>query len=187
MFIVCFQVVHHFFGYVKGLSRILQGSALDVLQGYNMTGNVKMASSDARTTDAEYDVVYTKATRMAEIADIELNTPRRCGRQTARSNVPADTPKIYFKRMVYIPFLDSIIQQFSMRFGSLATQAVRAIKLIPANVVNEDNLSESSFHDIVNYYKDDMPEPASCFQELNLWRRLWIEVMDKPDSIEATL
>ena len=50
--------------------------------------------------------------------------------------------------------------QFSMRFGSLATQAVRAIKLIPANVVNEDNLNESSFHDIVNYYKDDMPEPA---------------------------
>jgi hypothetical protein len=47
-----------------------------------------------------------------------------------------------------------------MRFGSLATQAVRAIKLIPANVVNEDNLNESSFHDIVNYYKDDMPEPA---------------------------
>jgi hypothetical protein len=32
-----------------------------------------------------------------------------------------------------------------------------------------------------------MPEPASFFQELNLWRRLWIEVMDKPDSIEATL
>jgi hypothetical protein len=32
-----------------------------------------------------------------------------------------------------------------------------------------------------------MPESASFFQELNLWRRLWIGVMDKPDSIEATL
>ena len=80
--------------------------------------------------------------------------------------MPADTPKIYFKRTVYtsIPFQDSIIQQFSMRFGSLATQAVRAIKLMIANVVNEDNLNESSFHDIVNYYKDDMPEPASFFK-----------------------
>lgn len=75
MFIVCYQVVHHSFGYVKGLSRKLQGSALDVLQGYNMTGNVKMALNDARTSDAEYDVVYTKTTRVTEVADIELNTP----------------------------------------------------------------------------------------------------------------
>ena len=69
-----------------------------------MNGNAKMALNDARTSDAEYDVAYTKATRMTELTDIELNTPRRCGRHTARSNVPADTPTSYFKRTVYIFF-----------------------------------------------------------------------------------
>ena len=76
MFIVCFQVVHHFFGYIKGLSKKLQGSALDVLQGYIMTENVKLALVDARTSDTEYDAVYSKASRMAALAEVELTMPR---------------------------------------------------------------------------------------------------------------
>ncbi len=62
MFIVCFQVVYHFFGYIRGFSIKLQGSTLDILQGYNMAENVKMVLSDARKNDTEYDGVFSKAT-----------------------------------------------------------------------------------------------------------------------------
>ena len=187
MFIVCFQVVHHFFGYIKGLSKKLQGSALDVLQGYIMTKNVKLALVDARTSDTEYDAVYSKATRMAALAEVELTMPRLCGRQTFRSNVHASNPKEYFKRVVYTPFLDYIIEQFSKRLGSLATQGVRAVKLIPANIVNEVNLNDATFNVLFNFYRDDMPSPSSFFQELNLWQRLWTNAVEKPDTIETTL
>ena len=54
-------------------------------------------------------------------------------------------------------------------------------------MVNEVSLNETTFNDIVNFYKDDMPSPSSFFQELNLWRRMWMNVEEKPDSIEATL
>ena len=40
-FIVSFQTVHHFFGYVKGLSNKLQGSSLDMVEGYKMIDSVK--------------------------------------------------------------------------------------------------------------------------------------------------
>ena len=188
MFIVCFQVVYHFFGYIRGLSIKPQGSTLDILQGYNMAENVKMVLSDARKNDTEYDGVFSKATQMAEVANLEsLQTPRRCGKQTQRSNVPGDTPKIYFKRTVYIPFLDSIIQQFSVRFESLAVQAIRAIKLVPVHLSSEVNLNDTMFHDIFDFYKDDMPSPASFFQELNLWNRMWANVENRPISIVETL
>ena len=39
-FIVAFQIVRHFFRYVQGLSSKLQGSTLDVIQGYEMVSNV---------------------------------------------------------------------------------------------------------------------------------------------------
>ena len=71
--------------------------------------------------------------------------------------------------------------------GSLATQAVRAVKLIPSNVVNEVNLNDATFNDIFNFYRGDMPSPSSFFQELNLWQRLWTNAVEKPDTIETTL
>lgn len=58
-----------------------------------MTENVKLALVDARTSDIEYDAVYSKASRMAALAEVELTMPRLCGRQTFRSNVPASNPE----------------------------------------------------------------------------------------------
>ena len=38
--------------------------------------------------------------------------PRRCGRQTARSNVEGPTPEEYWQRTVFVPFLGYLIQEF---------------------------------------------------------------------------
>ena len=96
-FIVCFQSVLHFYGYFSGLSQKLQGSSLDVLQGYKMVELVKDTLSSARSNDAEYNKIFDKAGSMAEIGNVVIALPRRCGRQTERSNVPGDTPKITLK------------------------------------------------------------------------------------------
>ena len=45
--------------------------------------------------------------------------PRRCIRQTARSNVPGDTPELYFKHTVSIPFMDELIAHLDQRFSDL--------------------------------------------------------------------
>ena len=96
-FIVCFQSVLHFYGYFSGLSQKLQGSSLDVLQGHKMVELVKDTLSSARSSDAEYNKIFDKAGSMAEIGNVVIALPRRCGRQTERSNVPGDTPKITLK------------------------------------------------------------------------------------------
>ena len=50
-----------------------------------------------------------------------------------RNNVPAETPKAYYRLAVYLPFLDSLLQQLNMRFGDLSRQAARGLRLIPSN------------------------------------------------------
>lgn len=47
-FIICFQIVHNFFGYVRGVSSKLQGSSLDIVEGYKMIGAVKQIIEETR-------------------------------------------------------------------------------------------------------------------------------------------
>ena len=124
-FIVCLQTVLHFFGYTKGLSTKLQGSALDVVEGYGTVELLKTVLSNSTHDEAEYDRVFAKMTNMIELTGSSgvLEIPRRCGRETQRNNVPAETPKVYYRLAIYLPFLDSLIQQLNMRFGDLSKQA----------------------------------------------------------------
>ncbi|XP_071177886.1 52 kDa repressor of the inhibitor of the protein kinase-like [Mytilus edulis] len=183
-FIVCFQTAMYYYGYLNGLSRKLQGTALDLLQGYSMVDNIKNVLISARGNDAEYDNVYQKAEQMAEIADTELVIPRRCGRQTQRSNVPGDTPQDYFKRAVYLPYIDALIQEYSSRFNSLSQKAVKAMALIPAHL---EQTNRDALDDLLEVYIDDLPMASSFQKEYNLWQRQWSSQTDKPTNIKDTL
>ena len=138
-FIACFQTVLHFSGYTKGLSCKLQGAALDIVKGYKMVTNVKSVLMHARQNEQEYDVVFDKMIAMVDVIGngSSHEIPRHCGRQTQCSNIPAEPPKEYFRLAIYIPYLDSLLQQFNMRFGDLAEQAIRGIYLIPSYAVRQ--------------------------------------------------
>jgi len=80
-FIVCFQVILHMFGYIKGLSMKLQGSSLDIIQGYEMISQVKSMLKDARPSDEDWEHEFGKAAKMWEKASrAPIEIPRRCNR-----------------------------------------------------------------------------------------------------------
>ena len=139
---------------------------------------VKDTLSSARSNDAEYNKVLEKAESMAGIGNVVIVLPRCCGRQMERSNVPGDTPKVYFKISIYLPFLDSLIQQYNMRFTSLSQKA-----LIPTHLhlANSEVVS-----DLFTFFKDDLPLPSIFDQELNLWRRQWNTQVEKPKDLSDT-
>jgi hypothetical protein len=53
--------------------------------------------------------MYQSALNLAKSFDISDSMPRRGGRQTARANHPAETPKQYWRISLYYPFLDNLI------------------------------------------------------------------------------
>ena len=55
--------------------------------------------------------------------------------QTMRSNVPAKSPKNYYLRNLYHPFLDSVILQLDQRFSGYAEAVMRLSSLLPVNIV----------------------------------------------------
>ena len=184
-FIASFQTVLYFFGYTKGLSKKLQGSSIDIVDGYGMVDTVKTVLSNARQDDSVFYVVFQRVEHMAELAGLSsFDPPRICGRQTQRNNVPAETTQQYYKRAIFIPYLDSLLQQFNMRFSHLTSQAHQAISLLPSHISETTSMVEE---EIFNFYQDDLQYPETFGQELNLWRQMWLGSEEKSNTIHETL
>jgi hypothetical protein len=57
--------------------------------------------------------------------------PRIFGRQNNRNNVPARTPEEYYRRAVFLPFLDGILTQMSLRLCNREAAVLRLCHLLP--------------------------------------------------------
>ena len=51
-----------------------------------------------------------KIQKMAKKAEVKITIPRTCGRQTLHNNTNAKTPVAYFRRTLFLPFLDNLLQ-----------------------------------------------------------------------------
>lgn len=68
-----------------------------------------------RTEIERYSTLwFDKACKLAEAINVVPSVPRRCGRQTTRSNVPAESPETYYKRAITIPFLGYYIIRYCL-------------------------------------------------------------------------
>ena len=67
---------------------------------------------------------FTEASNIAEAEETEEpSIPRRCGRQTLRSNIEADVPETYYRHALTVSCLDHLITQLKERFNSHAKTA----------------------------------------------------------------
>ena len=157
---------------------------MDVMQAYHLVNNVKDTIAAARNSESEFDRIFAMAESMAQVAGTAIEIPRRCGRQTKRNNVPAENSKEYFRRSVYLPFADLMLQQLNLRFNTLSKQALQGIYLIPSNI---DQLTDDIVNNLLECYNSDLPSRSSLWQEISLWKRLWATSSNKPNDISSTL
>ena len=164
-FIAAFKVNHHMFGYTKPLSCLLQGSTLDVIAAYSDIHTVKKILLDIRKEpEKEFKQIFESMIAMSEMgSSAGMPVPRTCGRQTTRSNVEASTPEEYWRRSIFIPFLDHLIQEFEGRFTQLSEQAVRGLQLLPSMV---SKLGAEDTQAICQRFKEDLPSPETFSQEV---------------------
>ena len=105
---------------LHGLGVGLQENSLEVCRAYK-----KIAA--ARTTlervpdsvDNCHATWWSEAVNRAASMNVQPSALRTCGRQLGRDNVPATTPKEYFRRAGSVPLLDELLAPFALRFGPL--------------------------------------------------------------------
>ena len=160
-------------GFIKGITTSLQSRTLDICNAYAEVNTVVSVLQDVRDdVVTHHKAWYQIAVATGDKVGATQTIPRRCGRQTARSNVPADTPEEYYRRAITIPFLDEMLTHLDHRFSEIQRKAMAALWVVPV-VLMSCNVNESQIKDLVEMYGEDMPSPASFRQELLLWKCKW--------------
>ena len=102
-FIIALHTVERYLSYTEGLTRSLQGRAMDILQAVNHIGVLKQVISDARSDiDCQFHSIFENAAKCADKYDVPRTIPRICNRQTARDNHLAASPEEYYRRSLGI-------------------------------------------------------------------------------------
>jgi len=101
------------------------------------------------------------------------NIPRIAGKQKNRSNSPnVSSYEDFYKITIFIPLLDSIIDDMCRRFGNHENQTLKAItKLVPKHIVKlSNNERKALLNEIKNKYSFFKDTTDILFEsEVELW------------------
>ena len=61
--------------------------------------------------------LWLQISNLAKQCDMVIAIPRQVARQTQRANISANDAQEYFRRSIYIPFIDTKLQELKERFN----------------------------------------------------------------------
>ena len=157
--VVGFTVLKNSLDYLKCLSAKLQRIYIDAFDAYTMIDNIKSDIQCLRDgSGVQFHRWYEKGKQLTSCMGTEVKVPRVPKIQYNRSNVPADTPLLYYKRSIGIPFIDILLQQLQNRFSIDNCGQVSAyLSLIPSLMVKLGMPPPKQFES----WHDDLPTPKS--------------------------
>ncbi|XP_062512637.1 52 kDa repressor of the inhibitor of the protein kinase-like [Corticium candelabrum] len=188
-FIVALHCCTYLFGYTKCLSVLLQGSQLDVLEAYGEINQVLGLLEEIRSnSEREFSSIFASASAVtSRVLDQDHpQVPRLAARQTLRSNHPASTPESYWRRAVFIPFIDSMISELGSRFTGMSHASVQGLLLLPKHC---QSLTPHHQAAILKTYAPDLPDDPTFEAEIRRWKRKWeyAGAATLPTSVTETL
>ena len=107
---------------------------------------------------------------------------RTAVRQVHRANVPADSPEVYYRRNVMMPFLDHMTNEMHARFGSIHQTKVKVLGLVPS-------VAPTYCLAVCELYKSDLPSPQLLSTEYIRWKIRCTSIPhdQRPNSLQAAL
>ena len=76
VFIIALYTVERYLSYTEGLTRSLQGRAVDILEAVNHIGILKQVLTDARSDfDCQFHSIFESASRFANKHNISITAP----------------------------------------------------------------------------------------------------------------
>ena len=185
-FIVALSVLDKILAYSLSLSISLQTVNTDLLQALSSVSNLLEILKQKRTdADETFSHIWITAEELAGFAGCELQTPRLVGRQCHRSNVPAASPLEYYRRTVYIPFIDSMITQLETKFAGHNSSVYHITNVVPAFLLSR---SVDDVKPALELYVDFIDSQNVVLAELELWKQKWLSVSTStvPSIIPST-
>lgn len=177
-FLICLLVLCKTLSLTYNISEYLQSKNIDLVSASDRIYSVKTILEGMRTdSEIKFESVYKEAKQVADDLNTEETVPRICGIQKNRPNVTFATKEEYYRRVVYIPYLDDFISSLNERFLSQKDNVVSLQHVIPTSAVDKPF---SVIAPAVNFYKDDLCGFLDVVEgEWELWQTKWSSTESK--------
>ena len=175
-FIIALMPLYRLMYPSAGITKKLQGRSIDVVHAFNELESVVNDLGAVRSNiDSEFDTIYKQPVRMAERMNVAPSTPRMTQRQIHRDTIEAANTKEYYKLVVAIPILDTLISEMKIRFNKFSITASKVLYLVPELICSEPDIT-TKLAPVIEMYKVDLINPDIVDQEITLWMKKWENV-----------
>lgn len=121
-----------------------------------------------RDDDGAFAAMFKRA---SDTSPDEITMPRRTGQQRNRANQPADSPQQYYRRAVFLPYLDVCLEQMRERFQLHKANAYKLSLLLPAYCEASEFIV---LKDSAKLYDPFLPGGIECLEaEFLRWKAYW--------------
>ncbi|XP_025192639.1 52 kDa repressor of the inhibitor of the protein kinase-like [Melanaphis sacchari] len=136
-FIVTTFALSDVLGTTLPLSRLLQSIKLDAVTAIDAYNDVlSVLQTKRENADPVFQQIFKKAQNMASKLDVEIIKPRIAKRSVYRANqLNSDSiPEVFYRISIYIPILDSVINDLQNRFSEDVLNSFDLRILMPATI-----------------------------------------------------
>ena len=134
-----------------------------------------------------YKRQFENSVKLADDLGFELSAPRRCKKQTARNNTPAETDEEYFRRAVFMPLLDHFIVELTSRFSREFNGILALEGLIPANLSKYSDEVILASAEKYMIFTSVLSSADVLKAELKLWRTKWSDKCSPPTTVTESI
>lgn len=170
-FIISLLCSEKLLGYTLVLSKVLQTVNIDLVSVINLASNVEIAVNQIReNSEQEFYKIFKIASSVADSLGVSIALPRITKKQVNRSNIPADNAEVYYRRSIFIPWLDSFLANIRERFCKHRHILKGFMCLLPSGSLPSE-VEKEQFLNIASYYQEDLDcnKAPSLTPEFELW------------------
>lgn len=185
-FIVSLFVLSDMLSITLNLSETLQKKEIDLSKAVKKISaileNVSLKRSSANEHFAE---IYKEAKIFSDKIKVPEDVPRTCKLQVGRSNITYSSAEEYYRRSIYVPYLDDFSSSLKERFESHQETVASLQCVLPEFcVLNDFESLEPAFH----FYEADLSYKEVVKSEYALWKNKWSqESEDLPKTAVCAL
>lgn len=176
-FVVSMACLSEFLSVTRPLSLVLQTPSLDLKNACDaLCDTLNVLKSYQSSSDIRFSDLFAKAVKVAYELGAEIQMPRTAVRQTFRENFPASSPEEYYRKAIFVPFLDHLITDLQDRLPEETLKVFNFNLLLPSVVV-ENTSTENTLANVQN-----LAELYTCFLgnstasflgEFKIWQESW--------------
>jgi hypothetical protein len=128
---------------------------------------LNMLQEERKTAEVSFKEIFISAEKLAKATfDMELKIPRIMLKQTNRSNYQTDSVESYFRSAVFIPCLDTLIQNLSDKFLNENAGILSSFQILLPGFSAIEKVDD--LHHLSPYFDDRVSESA-VKAEYKLW------------------